>query len=176
MSDNFVLAQIWVSICALTSMYFFLVKRQRNDRFRSELRVIRDGLFDAMVERGFDLQCPAYRETRQILNGMIRLSNSTGPIRFILLVAKPTPPLEEFVLEKVTDQEIKTLLSDALDSAMRAWITHIFLTGCTGLLVKLIFWLSWPVSWAKERFERFQYFAFEFGKSDLTFGQRAVLR
>lgn len=50
--------------------------RLRRDAFRSDIRAIRDDLFDFMWRNGYSHQDPGYLDSRRIMNGILRLSNT----------------------------------------------------------------------------------------------------
>src|SRR5437879_4753849 len=84
MHYNFAIFECLVSIGIVAFVWFFLVARSRRDNFRCTIRRIRDRLFDFMWEHGYDYSTPAYRKTRQTLNGLIRISNELAPIGFLV--------------------------------------------------------------------------------------------
>lgn len=80
MKYNFIVFECLVGLGVLAFVWFYLFARLRRDDFRSEIRRLRDGLFDFMWENGYSFNEPAYRETRQMLNGIIRLGNTLSPL------------------------------------------------------------------------------------------------
>jgi hypothetical protein len=85
--NNFVLSQCLVSL-AILAIFVHLFGRLRRDEFRSHVRRLRDGLFDFMWKNGYDFDTPAYRQMRQLLNGIIRLSTVPMPLVFFLVTAR----------------------------------------------------------------------------------------
>src|SRR5262245_32745843 len=64
-----------------------LLAQLRCDKYRTDIRRIRDELFDYMWKEGHDFSTPAYRSTRESLNGLLRICNLLSPTLLIVSVA-----------------------------------------------------------------------------------------
>jgi hypothetical protein len=141
MTNNFALAQCLISLGMLSIIWFGLFRSLRRDNFRSDIRRIRDELFDFMWKNGQDFNAPAYRETRQMLNGMLRISNVLTPATFVIgaLFASRCPPSPESKkrFQELPDGPLKQQLEKAQSLALRRLLTFVFCEGALGLLVRL---------------------------------------
>ncbi len=148
MNYNFVVLNCLVSLGILAFIWFHLFARLRRDNFRSEIRKIRDGLFDFMWENGYSFDTPAYSETRQMLNGILRLSNKLTPVSFlvsIIFVAmqetqsiEPQLDEDDDGLDKVTDSKLKNELQRARREATKKLLVFIYLQGLFGIFIRLL--------------------------------------
>lgn len=148
MNYNFVVFNCLVSLGILAFIWFFLFARLRRDNFRSEIRRVRDGLFDFMWQNGYDFDTPAYRETRQMLNGILRLSNKLTPVSFLISIVSvamqetcstgPRPSGTATTLDKVTDSRLKQELQKVQQEAIRKLLIFVYLQGLFGVFVRLL--------------------------------------
>ncbi|HQU43220.1 MAG TPA: hypothetical protein PK867_10430, partial [Pirellulales bacterium] len=81
--NTYLLFETWVGLCALVVFYRLLFVPLRIDDFRGDIRTIRDDLFDFMWRNGYDFNEPAYVETRQTLNGLLRSARHLSLISFL---------------------------------------------------------------------------------------------
>lgn len=113
-----------------------LVARSRRERFRYRIRMIRDDLFDFMWRNGHDFDTPAYREARQILNGILRMSNFMTPFRFLVISSfRPRPP-HELQVECVENEQLRQKIGFAYHHAYKEWIRSLFLSGAFGVAIR----------------------------------------
>jgi hypothetical protein len=84
MTNPFVLSQCLISMGIIAWIWFWLCGSLRRDNFRADIRRLRDGLFDYMLDQKYDFGTPAYRETRDFLNTILRLNRSLTPSKFTL--------------------------------------------------------------------------------------------
>src|SRR6266404_748144 len=83
---NFAILECLISLWLAAIIWFYFFGKLRRDNFRTRIRRIRDGLVDYMWKNGCDFNAPAYRQTRQMFNGIIRLSNSLTPIAYLVSI------------------------------------------------------------------------------------------
>jgi hypothetical protein len=138
---NFEISYIFVSLGIIAAIYFVGFGFLRRDNFRSRIRELRDDLFDFMWQNGHSFETPAYRETRQMLNGTLLISNELGPVMFVICLymfaskfKKPTPADS---LEKLKPGPLKEKLMQVRHQAVRELITFIYLEGVFGFFVKI---------------------------------------
>jgi hypothetical protein len=129
-----------VSLAIIAFIAFYLLPRLRRDTYRADVRRVRDSLFDDMRRNGWDFNDPAYRETREMLNGMIRASNHLSVTAIVLsyvamslsehyqLPKTPEPPLPE----GPRGERLRRAKSEAVYLTFR----FVFLTGVCGLLIR----------------------------------------
>ena len=86
MTDPFILTNCAVSVAIIVAIWFGPLASLRRDAFRTDIRQIRDELFDFMWKNGYSFENEAYRDTRQLLNGLLRMSNSLSPIPFLICI------------------------------------------------------------------------------------------
>lgn len=143
MNQSIALAQCLVSIGIIGYIWAGPFAQYRRDNFRSRIRRIRDSLFDFMCQNGYDFNDPAYRATRQSLNGTLRLSNYFSPLSFcVALVAAiriGTRNVEttEAAIAQLPDGVLKNRLMDSLGAARKEVMCFIFLKSIPGLLTSL---------------------------------------
>ena len=149
--NPFALSHFLLSLAILLFVWLFVLDRLRRDDFRSELRRIRDELFDFMWENGFDYQTPAYLETRQLLNGMIRVSHYLTPpnviVSTVVLLTDKEPDWKNGKTSELVDVRLSTQINKAQNEAIGAFITFLFLGGLLGLVINLIVLLLRPILW-----------------------------
>jgi len=68
--------EAFLGVALLLFAYGYMYRRTRLDRYREDLFSIRDRLFDYMWKHGLSYDLPAYRVTRDMLNGGIRVAQS----------------------------------------------------------------------------------------------------
>jgi hypothetical protein len=56
-------------------VFFKLLPRVRRESFQQKIFKVRNDLFERVWEKGLSFEDPAYRETRDMLNGAIRLAD-----------------------------------------------------------------------------------------------------
>jgi len=142
MHYNFAIFECLVSLGLLAVIWFVLVARARRDDFRCDIRRIRDRLFDFMWENGYDFSTPAYRKTRQTLNGLIRVSNSLTPVGFLLsfvviAVSDPRDPPDDLD-NPALDVKLKGALRQSRHEAITVMIRFVYLSGLIGVLVRFL--------------------------------------
>jgi hypothetical protein len=145
MSYNFVVFECLVSLGILAFVWFYLFARLRRDNFRSEIRMIRDGLFDFMWKNGYSFDEPAYRETRQMLNGIIRLGNTLSPMSwfaaaYMVVLAEEAghkSPAHSELPKGPLGEELKRVR----ELAFHITLQFVFLSGIFGLFVRGWFYL-----------------------------------
>src|SRR5215467_2523928 len=120
MNRSIVLAQCLISLGILSWLWYGPFARLRRDNFRSQIRRIREDLFDFMWKNGHDFGNPAYRATRQMLNGLIRSSNYLSIITFLHATAsvfngQKRPPVPMAVaIENLPEGPLKAKINETI--------------------------------------------------------------
>lgn len=177
-------SQFLISAFLLGIIHSFSVKLRREE-FRSRLHKIRDDLFDFMVENGQDFSNQAYRDVRQTLNGLMRLSNTVGPVEFLVMMTRchsDEPSHTQKFIDAMPDSPLKDQLIRSRNQAVTAWVRYLFLEGplgyCFGGLWaagRAITALARIKKWMESRTSIFLIAAYEYGNPQLTKAQRTVL-
>lgn len=90
-------------------------RRLRRDNFRSDIRRLRDALFDYVWENGHSFETSAYVQMRDTLNGLLRASTMLSPAKFMFCVwffsknGIPASPLRE-AIDEVSDRDLRSEL------------------------------------------------------------------
>lgn len=182
--NDFLLFEACVGICALMAFYRWLFVPLRIDDFRYDIRSIRDDLFDFMWHSGFDFAEPAYVETHQTLNGLLRSAPHLSLISFLWHAFHFRD--YTFIAEPARKTLAAGPLRDKLDSAIRLAITRmlclIFLEGIVGVPLRLalrVLHAAWLVRrlqiWAKKSAEALLSEAYILGRPQLTEMERLIL-
>jgi hypothetical protein len=79
------LTEVAISLGVLMLAYI-LYRRGRREQFRVDIRRIRDGLFDWMWQNGHSFSDLGYRATREMLNGLLRMSNTLSLSQLLLMM------------------------------------------------------------------------------------------
>jgi hypothetical protein len=141
-NNAFVLSQCCVSLAILGAACTLGYAKLRRDNFRSEMRRLRDGLFDFMWQHGYSFDTPAYRDTRQLLNGIIRISGKLAPMSFLVAVSFATrshsrSPAYGRPADEALARELERVRHVAADALLR----FVFLGGLFGLFLRAVLWL-----------------------------------
>lgn len=145
MNNPFAISYIMISLALLGFIYFVLCAGLRRERFRCQVRRIRDELFDFMWENGQDFKEPAYLKARETMNSFLALSNKLSPSVLVMSVvvavlalrrngaSLPNPALPIGALGDKIRQSYSAL----------AWalIEYSFLKGIPGLFIRSTVWL-----------------------------------
>lgn len=152
MNPDFSIAYSLISLWIIFYIWFTLVARLRRDRFRCNIRKIRDDLFDFMWKNNVDFNTAAYKEVRQFLNGMLRgadvltptslIAHAIGAIRYGALGENRKETDFVKAMKTVSDPTLKQMLENAQAKAMVEMLSFVFLQGLIGFLVKGIFYFS----------------------------------
>lgn len=143
MTDQFAIAHCFASLVVAAYVWFVTLPSLRRDDLRSEVRRIRDGLFDFMWKNGFDFATPHYRDTRQLLNGIIRLASTNLSLATIFTEAVfaarrgALRPLLELLQERDSDDPLTLALQRAKVDATAAVTAYVLSSGAFGLFVRL---------------------------------------
>jgi hypothetical protein len=134
------LVQAVIGLFAILWIWFTALAVQRRDRFRNQIRMLRDDLFDFMWKHGYEFSSPAYRETRQLLNGLLRLSNVWGPVSFLgsAVIAHSHPIDRQTPFDRLADGELKRELTTVRTAAIALLLDLLFRQGTLGFLVRAI--------------------------------------
>src|SRR5713226_3094274 len=143
MNYNFEFSQILVSLAIIAAIWFGVFGYLRRDGFRSRIRNLRDDLFDFMWQNGHSFQTPAYQETRQSLNGILRISNKLGPASFLIFLAFCSEYEDDHKceLDDVRPESLKRKIKETRNLAVRELILFVYLGGVFGLFMKVILYI-----------------------------------
>ncbi len=73
-----------ITLLLLVFLVFFAYQTYRVDKFRQDLFLIRDELFDAALNQEVSFDDRGYILTRQLINGMIRFGHRLSVLNFIV--------------------------------------------------------------------------------------------
>lgn len=140
MMTGFVLTQLTISIAGFLVLAWN-VHKLRQDNYRTDIRRIRDNLFDAMVEGKFAFSTVEYIETRQTLNGMLLMSGSMSTIKFILIgvihgLYRTTEVPKD---DRNISTELREKLRHTKSLAVVRMMEFLFLEGAIGMVCKSLY-------------------------------------
>lgn len=84
MNGPFVITCCLISVLFICFVRFVLFPRLWREMYRSDIRRIRDRLFDYVLDNGAQFDEPAYRMARHNINMLIRVSNQLAPTSMIV--------------------------------------------------------------------------------------------
>ncbi len=180
MMNEYVIIECAISVGVLAYVWFVPVNRLRRDSFRADIRRLRDDLFDFMWENSCDFSTPAYVETRQTLNGFLRLSNSLSILRFFLMVLLGAS-LDRHrnhspdSLAKVEIPSLKKKIEEIRTEAVTRMLKFLFTEGATGLFLRLLAHLAILKHWVRQKSQEMWLSAYELGSPSLSTQQRSLL-
>lgn len=139
--DSYATTEILVSALAILLVWRIGYERLRKDRFRSQIRDIRDSLFDYMLDNGHDFTMEEYKYVRDSLNGIIQMSNSLnvvtctigGIFSFFYPAGDETSMLRR--VGDMPDSPLKKELNKALIEGGATAFYFAYFTGLTGVFV-----------------------------------------
>ncbi len=169
-----------VSLALLIYVWFFGFSRLRRDNFRTDIRRIRDNLFDFMWRNDYDMGTPTYREVRQTLNGMLRFSNTLSLMRFLALVCiysrdKDSCDRLDSMLRQMNDQKLKKKLESVLQEAVKRLLVFLFLEGTRGFLICCFSKVALTKNWAWRKGWELLSRAYEIGGQSISDDTRGLL-
>lgn len=184
MTATYATAQFCISLFAILVIYFRCICRQRAENCRTDIRFIRDDLFDFMWQNGYDFRSPAYQQTRTMLNGLLRLTNIMGSIQIIVLLIRcHGEKAPDSAVNSIHDVALKEKLKSATELAMRRFVEFLYLEGATGLIVrgiaftfKAFYSLQRTTKWVKRQTALLREMADEFGQENLSPSNLALIR
>jgi len=135
--SEYSIAQAWIGMVLTGLIYCIIIRRQKAETCRSEIRAIRDELFDFMWKNKLDFSEPAYVEARQAMNGLLRLTNSLNSVGCLYLMVSAQPN-KEAAFESLPDSELREAVQKSLSRSVRAYLQFTFFTGVTGLLMRTL--------------------------------------
>ncbi len=142
MTNAFVMSQVTLSLGGFLLLAWNFHKL-RQDNYRSDIRRIRDGIFDSMIEGNYSFSTREYIETRQTLNGMLLMSGSMSNVKFLLIgfIYSWFRESEQEPKASQISPELSRILQVASASASRRMLTFFFLEGMTGLICSGVFYI-----------------------------------
>jgi len=177
---TYVLVECFISAGILLYVWFCPIGRLRRDDFRADIRRIRDSLFDFMWQNGYSYDTPAYIQTRQTLNGILRLSNTLSIPRFLIItlfLAKQDGRNDDLheSLMRVENDHLRARLEKAMMDAATRMLRFVFLEGTAGTLAQLLGNLMRTKEWARRKGRDLLSNAYELGGPSLSTDQRVLL-
>ena len=157
-----------------------LTSTLRRDNFRADIRRIRDGLFDYMWQNGCSYDTPAYIQTRQTLNGILRLSNTLSIPRFLIITRflagqnRRHDELHESLM-RVENDQLRAKLERAMMDAATRMLQFVFLEGTAATVIQLLGNLMRTKEWARRKSRDLLSNAYELGGPSLSTDQRILL-
>jgi hypothetical protein len=134
-----VLTTISVMVFVLGWLWFGPLTSLRRDNFRSDIRRIRDDLFDFMWMNGYSYDCASYQKVRMTLNGMLSLSNQVNPVWFVVWSRqKETINRDVTFIDDGDDAAVRQYAEQALKKAARRLEKFAFTEGTWGVAVRLL--------------------------------------
>lgn len=139
MNEPTTITTIAIAGAVLTWLWFGPLAALRRDDYRSDIRSIRDGLFDFMLEGGYSFESPAYREVRQTLNGMLRWSNVINGPKFLISFYYSAKYGDSNsgapCLLDDCDDGLRAKIEEVRNAAVNRTLRFVFLEGMTGAAV-----------------------------------------
>lgn len=139
MNDPTTLTTIAIAVSVLVWLWLGPLAALRRDNYRSDIRDIRDDLFDFMLEGGYSFESPAYREVRQTLNGMLRWSNVINGPKFLISIYYSSKygvnSDRTSCLLKEGDEGLRAKIEEVRNAAVHRTLKFVFLEGLTGATV-----------------------------------------
>ena len=142
MTEHFTLAQCLISLSLIGIIWFHLFGKLRRDDFRSKIRRIRDDVFDYVWQNGHSFDDANYKSTRQLLNGIIRMSRTLTPTTFMLIFVSGTAMSRN--QRKCTDPpktDLDKRLHEAHQEAVKAMVHFVYCEGLTRIFMRVVFWI-----------------------------------
>jgi hypothetical protein len=136
------LTTLVVSVVFLAYLWFHTIPCLRRDNFRSDIRRIRDELFDFIWKNGYSFDEPAYVEARQTLNGLLRLSNRITPFMSMVAVVYffrydgRLKDKNQNWLDDIADAELKNQIRQTVFDAITRTFRYALLEGATGVVFR----------------------------------------
>lgn len=134
---NYELTTCIISVAGLLALWFGPIASLRRDNMRSDIRRIRDELFDFMRAHHYDYSNQSYRNVRQVLNGILRISNNIDPASFIVSLRYYYDPGKKLDINVERDKSLHDALDNALEKATNRLLMFVFLEGSWGVAIKL---------------------------------------
>lgn len=125
-----------ISIALVLWVYFGPLSRLRREQFRSDIRLIRDDLFDFVWKHGFSHDDLAYQECRASLNAVLRGSNFLSPAFFVLIALKS--PREPTIHTKSKHRALQAKIDDARARMADRTVWFVFAEGIVGWCLWLL--------------------------------------
>jgi hypothetical protein len=177
---DYTVSQTWIGLVLIGAVYVFLIRRQSAEKCRSEIRTLRDELFDFMLRNKHDFSHPAYIEARQAMNGLLRLTNSLNSIGCLYLMVTSQPKKAAF--ESLPKAELREAIQHSLSRSVRAYYRYTFFTGVTGILMNTVYYvlrLAHLLDRMRNRLSRFREalfaYGYEIGTPSLSNSQLSVI-
>jgi len=182
MDNAYVFAQFWISGIALVALYAFVFKQMLAEMCRTKIRAVRDDLFDYMWSNGLDMTDRSYRETRQMLNGLLRMTCEIGPLAFIMLMIRCSSSPKKVSARILPDSPLNGKLRKSKDEAIDHFLTFLYFQGVVGFLVRGIWYgltairaLKKSKDWVQREAVLLTEMGMEFGAKEMTGRQHGLV-
>lgn len=140
MHDPMILTPIAIGFAVLAALWFGPFATLRRDNYRSDIRRMRDELFDFMLENGFSFDLPIYRDARQTLNGMLRWSNGMSAPKFLVsmyfISEYGCRPKEKVSPQKDCNEELRKKIEEIQKNSVLRTVEFMFNEGTAGLFFR----------------------------------------
>lgn len=147
--NEYALTSVAISVAILGWLWFSAFASVRRDAYRCDVRRMRDELFDFMWQNNQPFDSEAYRQVREELNGLLRMSNTTSPLQFVCLVASHTRrgAFEATDhLERLPEGLLKQELGSVRRSAIERLLKFLFREGALGAMISVFLLFAGLVS------------------------------
>ena len=145
------LLHVTVAVFALSLFWVFVIPRIVLDTFRQDLFAVRDELFDWFLSNNLSLSLPAYRESRKMMNTMIRHAGSLDYYSILLarlMKVSGDVPTEQGTAEQYMTELPQDLQADYMQFICRARLLvfrHIAINSLPGFLSHFLPFLRWAL-------------------------------
>lgn len=132
------LTQTVLGFVAIVLIWHFGIVRLRRDRLRSDIRAMRDDLFDFMWQNDRSFEDEQYQRARQTLNGMLVCSNYITPLMFLSLVyhnSKHDMPSRDL---SQLDPALRNKIDSTMSQAVNRLNHFLFLEGVLGAFIRCL--------------------------------------
>ena len=139
MTDLSVLPEVGFGLGIILLAWRYGFEPLRRDEFRSEIRHIRDDLFDFMWRHQLSYEDPAYQYARQCLNGMIYIGGALNPVSIIVagyLMLRRRRLGEVIASPRSENAMLQAEINRTMTKAAKALLTFLFLQGAFGMIVR----------------------------------------
>lgn len=170
-----------IAIAMLWIIWGVLFPRLRRDNFRTDIRNIRDDLFDYMWKNNLSFSNASYTETRDKLNDILVLSNYLTAVRFILMMwfsfkLKHHGYHTSSLLSRSEPGALHDRLDQALNDAGNRLFYFVFLEGGKGMAFRVMMLLVWVIGRANNVRESAMRSSRAIAESARDFGTPSALR
>jgi len=141
--NEYILTPIAISSGALIFIYALYI-RGRREQFRSDIRRMRDALFDLMWQNGYSFADPGYRATREMLNGLLRMSNTLSLSQLLFMMYlyfrwNLAGEAGQWNAKRSPNKQLDDKLEQIKKNAAARIVRFVFCEGFTGIAVLVLY-------------------------------------